>query len=460
MQLGIVDHAPSPNGPRLHMASSRSCATYSATMSFVVASPYYLQERECGYCHGTKSEWHALEPWLAAAQRAAELPALPGSCTIGLSVLLMTVAHYDTLINRGFRRLGTFLYRMDPLRGCCRLYTIRTNYSMYIPTKQHRRAVNRFVRAIEEQPDDEMTGGAKTAAKKPKKSPPFDVWKLLDTTLTRFRVVEEPLAYLDEKFALYKKYQVAVHNDSPEDVKPDGFKRFLCNHPFKSGPIHQCWYLDDELIAFLVLDVVPLGLSLIYFVWDPDYAHLSLGTVLAVRDILTVHRRKLDWYYLGYYIEDCVKMKYKGEYGGELLDPQNLWYVPLATIKPELAGGRLFVTGEDHKTNIVHEIYDNPEVYKHAAEVELDEVAEPPSMSSMLSPLPKVMPGLVPVAKIEDWMYDGTLEDDTIVRLHIGFQDKTIKAPFGMLTPEIRGLVVEFIRIYGIELFKEAIIEV
>ena len=26
-----------------------------------------------------------------------------------------------------------------------------------------------------------------------------------------------------------------------------------------------------------------------------------------------------SWYYLGYYIEDCVKMKYKLKFGGELL---------------------------------------------------------------------------------------------------------------------------------------------
>src|SRR4051794_12252733 len=44
----------------------------------------------------------------------------------------------------------------------------------------------------------------------------------------RFEVTLEPDTYTEEKFLLYKDYQINVHHDSPDEVSGDGFKRFLC----------------------------------------------------------------------------------------------------------------------------------------------------------------------------------------------------------------------------------------
>ena len=34
-----------------------------------------------------------------------------------------------------------------------------------------------------------------------------------------------------ESYAVYRKYQMAIHNDTPEDCDEKGYQRFLCDSP-------------------------------------------------------------------------------------------------------------------------------------------------------------------------------------------------------------------------------------
>lgn len=49
------------------------------------------------------------------------------------------------------------------------------------------------------------------------------------------------------------------------------------------GTFHQQYWLDGQLIAVGVLDVLPRCLSAVYFFYDPDYRFLSLGTYSSFR---------------------------------------------------------------------------------------------------------------------------------------------------------------------------------
>jgi arginyl-tRNA---protein transferase len=56
--------------------------------------------------------------------------------------------------------------------------------------------------------------------------------------------------------------------------------------------------------------------SSVYFFYNPDYSFLSLGTYASLREIALVRelsRRCSDLsnYYLGYYLPNCPKMRYK-----------------------------------------------------------------------------------------------------------------------------------------------------
>ncbi|XP_067633720.1 arginyl-tRNA--protein transferase 1 isoform X2 [Eurosta solidaginis] len=132
----------------------------------------------------------------------------------------------------------------------------------------------------------------------------------------------------DEAFNLYKKYQLLVHNDDPNRLTPTSLERFCYKSPVKYtktrdgpsagyGSFHQQYWLDDKLIAVAVIDILPYCVSSVYFFYDPDYSFLSLGTYGSLREIELVQQLAkkvpaLKYYYMGFYIHSCSKMRYKG----------------------------------------------------------------------------------------------------------------------------------------------------
>lgn len=112
----------------------------------------------------------------------------------------------------------------------------------------------------------------------------------------------EPASFTEEKYDLYKKYQTQVHHEAEDTVSRKGFKRFLVDTPLELEPTrspsasesshygshHALYRLDGRLIAFAVLDILPRAVSSVYFVWDPEYAGMSLGKVSALRETAMV----------------------------------------------------------------------------------------------------------------------------------------------------------------------------
>jgi arginine-tRNA-protein transferase len=80
----------------------------------------------------------------------------------------------------------------------------------------------------------------------------------------------------------------------------------------------------------------------VYLFWDPDYAFLSLGKYSAMQEISWVrenqaHCPSLQYYYLGYYIHSCNKMRYKAAYRpSELLCPLRFKWVSFEVASPRL----------------------------------------------------------------------------------------------------------------------------
>ncbi len=175
-----------------------------------------------------------------------------------------------------------------------------------------------------------------------------------------FRVVTVPSSHpdiLEVEFELFKKYQTIHHDDT--DVSLKSFKRFLCDSPLVPvshdecpsaptcgyGSFHQQYWLRDRLIAVSVVDVLPKCLSSKYFFWDPSMAKLSLGTLASLLEIEWVKNEasnapEFRYYYLGYYLHDCHRMKYKASFApSELLCPLSYRWVPIASIADDLNRG-------------------------------------------------------------------------------------------------------------------------
>ena len=74
--------------------------------------------------------------------------------------------------------------------------------------------------------------------------------------------------------------------------------------PGERGPLAAC----------ALTDVMNDGLSMVYSFFDPALAGRSLGTFMVLDHIARAARGGLPYVYLGYLVEDCRKMAYKGRF--------------------------------------------------------------------------------------------------------------------------------------------------
>ena len=161
-------------------------------------------------------------------------------------------------------------------------------------------------------------------------------------------------ATFNTSYKLFRKYQMTVHQEKAEDCTEKTFRRFLCDSPLTHTPgpeewpcgygsYHQHYLLDGKLIAVGVIDILPKCLSSVYVFYDVDYNFLSPGVYSALREIamtrsLYVHSPdRFKYYYMGYYIHSCQKMRYKGQYTPSfLLCPRAYKFVPIEACRPKL----------------------------------------------------------------------------------------------------------------------------
>ncbi|KAI8816508.1 arginine-tRNA-protein transferase [Fimicolochytrium jonesii] len=302
------------------------------------------------------------------------------SSTIGFWAYELHPSHYQQLMDRGWRRSGKYLYRPCLTETCCPAITIRCPVAEVEVGKGQRRVVGKVRRWV-------ARGAKRKPPKRAKVSTPRDIRDLIieaehpppSTSPTTPTTVNPPLrtelvraAYDPSTYALFTKYQIAIHKDPPHKLSPEKYRRFLVDTPLTFippplhlsptsassssnfaefpgfGSFHQKYYTgDNTLIAVAVLDILPQGVSSVYFMYDPDYGFLSLGTYSALREIAMTRAfmervEGVRYYYMGYYIHSCAKMRYKAQYKpSELLCPATYTYAPLSTALPILEAEKI-----------------------------------------------------------------------------------------------------------------------
>ena len=79
-----------------------------------------------------------------------------------------------------------------------------------------------------------------------------------------------------------------------------------------------------------VLDLLPHCVSGVYFIYHPDFEKFSLGKISALRETCLALEAGYKYYYMGYYIHSCLKMRYKNDYKPQyLLDLETMKWDPL-----------------------------------------------------------------------------------------------------------------------------------
>lgn len=72
--------------------------------------------------------------------------------------------------------------------------------------------------------------------------------------------------------------------------------------------------LDSKVVAVAITDFVNDAASAFYTFFDPSLEQRGLGTLAILKQIELAQQQNLSWLYLGYWIGDSPKMRYKSRF--------------------------------------------------------------------------------------------------------------------------------------------------
>lgn len=192
-------------------------------------------------------------------------------------------ALYERLLAEGWRRSGHRFYR-NHCPGCRACIPIRVPVDTFVPTRSQRRVFrrNRDIRC-----------------------------ELL------------PAEFREESFTLYGRY-VRGRHAREDSASPESYREFLVDSAVPTAEMQ--YRVGNELVGIGWLDLLPGGLSSVYYAFDPAESRRSLGTYSIMREIEETRLRGGHWYYLGFYVPDSPSMDYKARFFPlEILLQPGIW---------------------------------------------------------------------------------------------------------------------------------------
>ncbi len=119
-----------------------------------------------------------------------------------------------------------------------------------------------------------------------------------------------------EHLELYKKYHDYKHDKNNWDKTEISLSTYqdlyIAGHSFYGKEI--LYFINGKLVGVDLVDFLEDGISAIYFYYDPDFLHLSLGKYSLLKQIDFAKELNLDWIYLGYAVKGCKSLNYKFDY--------------------------------------------------------------------------------------------------------------------------------------------------
>lgn len=182
----------------------------------------------------------------------------------------MSNALYSQLIQHGFRRSGNHAYR-PYCPDCQACSPVRINVNQFTENRSQRRCQQR------------------------------------NSHLT---ISHHPAEFNPDHYQLYERYLASRHSgggmDNPSE---ESYLNFLTSDWNEAVFIE--FRNQSKLVAVAVTDFVHDGLSAFYTFFDPELTKQSLGTYAILQQINLAQTQQLSWVYLGYWIKNCQKMRYK-----------------------------------------------------------------------------------------------------------------------------------------------------
>ncbi|MGR9072708.1 MAG: arginyltransferase [Gammaproteobacteria bacterium] len=185
----------------------------------------------------------------------------------------LSTSAYSQLIQHGFRRSGDHVYRTQ-CPHCSSCIPLRIPVLKFKPSRIQRRTMEKN--------------------------------RSMETTV-------KPPVFEQKHFELYRRYQKTRHpGGSMANPTAEDYMNFLSSRWCDTLFIEMV--MDDELAAVAVVDRLENALSAVYTFFEPKFSSFSPGAYAVLWQIEYAKRQRMEWLYLGFWIESCHKMAYKNQY--------------------------------------------------------------------------------------------------------------------------------------------------
>lgn len=201
----------------------------------------------------------------------------------------ITAEEYSQLMLQGWRRFGHAVFR-PRCRQCQACQSLRIDVPRFQPNRSQKR--NRR--------DNE--GIIKL--------------KIGSPTINKARLA------LYDRYHYYQSEHIGWRMHEPKD--PESYIMSFVTNPFHTEEWR--YYCGKELIGIGYVDVLPIGLSAIYFYYAPEQRKRGLGiwNILCLLD--RAKQLGHPYLYLGYYVEGCRSLAYKANFRpNEIYHPNGGW---------------------------------------------------------------------------------------------------------------------------------------
>ena len=223
--------------------------------------------------------------FLSTTHECSYLPFHEAASLVADPTVKLDTENYSELIQLGFRRSGGMAYRPH-CKSCKSCIAIRIPVSQFHSSRGQKR-----------------------------------IWKKNKDLET----ISRPLAFHEEHYQLYQRYQSARHSGGSMDIDDrEKYSSFFTANGLETRLLE--FRLSGELLCVAIIDWLPAGLSSMYTFFDPEQNNRGLGVYAILWQIMKAQQIGLPHVYLGYWIKECDKMSYKNHYRPYELFVNQQWH--------------------------------------------------------------------------------------------------------------------------------------
>jgi arginyl-tRNA--protein-N-Asp/Glu arginylyltransferase len=132
----------------------------------------------------------------------------------------------------------------------------------------------------------------------------------------------KPLTCSEENLALLEKFLTARY-PGRESSPLDYYTGFFLNHI--TNTVEFSYRVGPELIGVAIVDLSTTWLNVVFFYFDPDEKKRSPGTYNILYLIDFCLQKKIQFLYLGYWIEEVKAMSYKANFKPHYVLVDSTW---------------------------------------------------------------------------------------------------------------------------------------